>query len=236
MMILILNSGVIKYFIIFLFINLFCGILTVILGFFGFLLLFLSLIITYFIIYLFRYEDHVIDINNNNLYVSPTDGRIVKITENIGILPDIIENNQEYIKKNTYTLIEIQSNLNNIFFKTSPLNGIINKIKIIEPRTININSNFKHLSHRKYIIFEIENQKNEILILIFEIPYVDKNFNLYEIYVKEGDTVKQDTILICIHFYSYIFFYVPAASIKNTINQSLFYGETLIQTISENLV
>jgi hypothetical protein len=233
MMILILNSGIIRYLIIFIIINLFCGILTAILGFFGFILLFLSLLITYCLLYLFRYEDHVIDITNNNLYVSPTDGKIAKITYNIDYLPDIIENYEEYKKKYNYSLIEIQSNLSHVFFKTSPCDGVINKIKIIKPRTININSNFKHLPYRKYVTFEIINNKKEIVILIFEIPYIDKNFDLYKIYVEEGETVKQDNILICVHFYSYIYFYLPASSVKNTINQSLFYGETLISAFSQ---
>lgn len=228
MILLLLDSGILQYFIFLFCLNLVFGIVTAIIGFIGFIFLLISLILFCSIGFLFRYEKRL---TNDNFYVSPTDGKIIYTQDNIKDFPDIIENYNLY-NSQTYSLVKIKSNVQNTYFKISPCDGIIEDIQIIPPRTIGKNSNFSYKSHRFYIIINIAVNENNIkknVFLLFEILYLDKDYDLYKLYVEKNQKVIKGDILICTHFYSIINIYLPVNSIKNSVNQSLFYGETSIK-------
>lgn len=228
MILLLFDSGIMKYFILLFFISLIFGLITAMIGFIGFIFLLISLILIISVGYLFRYEKRI---THESFYVSPTDGKIIHIENNIKSLPDIIENNNIYME-NPYSLLIISSDIQNIFFKTSPCDGIIEDINIINPKTINKHSNFTHKSYRSYIIINIKIKKNnkyKNIFLIFEILYLDKENNLYKLYVNKNQKIQKGDLLICLHFYSKIYMYLPVSSIKNLLNQSLFYSETSIK-------
>ena len=228
MTLLLLDSGILQYFILLFILNLIFGIITAMIGFVGFVFLLISLVLLVSIGYLFRYEKRI---NHENFYVSPADGKITKIQDNVH-LPDIIENSNFYTKNQAYSHLIIESPIQNNFFKTSPCDGVIEDIKIIPPRTINRNSNFIHKNHRSYILINIGFEKDgekKNLFLIFEIYYLDKDYDLYKLYIEKNQKVEKGDLLICVHFATIIHVYLPVNSIKNSPNQSLFYNETSIK-------
>jgi hypothetical protein len=229
MNILLLDSGILQYFFFLFFLNIIFGLITAMIGFIGFIFLLISLIILVGVGYLFGYEKRI---THEDFYVSPADGKIININNNIEKLPDIIENSAVYNNLTPYSFLTIESNIQNNFFKTSPCDGVIENITIIPPKTINKNSNFVHKTHKVYIIlnitFEEENKKKN-LFLIFEVLYLDKDYDLYKIYVEKNQKIQKGDILICVHFYSKIYMYIPTNAIKNSLNQSLFYSETSIK-------
>ena len=229
MILLLLNSGILQYFLFLFFLNIIFGVVTAMIGFIGFIFLFISLIALFGIGYLFGYEKRI---THEDFYVSPTDGKIINIQNNMEKLPDIIENSNSYNNLSDYSFLTIESNINHNFFKTSPCDGTIENITIIPPKTINKNSNFIHKSHKVYITihmsFEKDKEKKN-LFLIFEILYLDKDYDLYKLYVEKNQKIQKGEILICVHFYSKIYMYIPTNLIKNSVNQSLFYSETSIK-------
>jgi hypothetical protein len=226
MTLLLLDSGISQYLIFLFFLNLVFGIVTAIIGFIGFIFLFVSLFLILSIGYLFRYEKRLA---SESFYVSPTDGKIIYVNNNLPNLPDII--NKSFYEKSPYSLLMIKSDIQNTFFKISPCDGVIEDIIIMPPRTIK-NSNFVHKSHKTHILINIaidkDNEKKN-LFLVFEVLYLDKDYDLYKLYVEKNQKISKNDVLICVHFYSIIYMYIPSDFIKNSVNQSLFYTETSLQ-------
>jgi hypothetical protein len=157
-------------------------------------------------------------------YVSPTDGRVVAIEE-VNNLPDIIENHKKYTN---YLSITIVSHINNVYFKYAPCDGIIDEIVIFNPKAIDKNSNFLHKIHRTYISLHLLTENKEKIFIVVEVLFADKNYDLYTLYVEKGIKFKKGDVLLCVHFYSKLFLYIPHQPLQIQLNQSLFYHETLL--------
>ena len=216
-----LDSGVMRYINILFFLSLLFALFASILGFVFFIFFTITFLSIYGTVYLFRYEDRII---SNGELVSPADGNIIHIS-NLEILPDIITNYKNY---NHYTCLIIQSSFNNIYFKHAPCGGVIKDIKILAPKSIDKKSNFLHKSYKQYIIIEILTNNNENIFLIIEAIFADENYNCYYLYVEKDMEVIKGQILICVHFYSKLFFLFPTSPLKVQNNQSLLYKEISI--------
>lgn len=221
-MIIFLNSGLMKYITTLSVLTVLFAFLINIIGIIGFIFFAICFCLIGAIFYFFRSEERII---KEGLYVSPTDGRVNNISK-IDILPDIIDNNSKY---NNYTVINMTSNLNNIYFKYSPCDGTIINIKTFFPGSIGKASNFIHTKHKNHLVMTIMNEKKENVFLIFELLFLDKNHNLYTLYVENGTKIKKGDMLLCAHFYSKIFLYIPQNKpLKIQSGQSLLYKETVI--------
>jgi len=216
-----LNSGVMTYINLLFFLSLLFSLFASILGFIFFIFFTITFLCIYGTVYLFRYEDRII---NNGDLVSPSDGNVINII-NMEILPDIITNYKDY---NNYTCVVIKSSFNNTYFKHAPCGGVIQEIKILPPKTIDKKSNFTHSSYKTYIIIEILNNKKENVFLIMEVIFADQNHNCYYLYVEKDMEVVKGQLLICLHFYSKLFLLFPTQVLQVQNNQSLLYKETCI--------
>lgn len=223
-----LNSGVVKYINIFFFLSLFFAFLSVLVGFIFFGFFVVSFSSLYLIGYLFRTEDRVL---NKNLMVSPTDGKVTSIHMEKE-LPDFI-NKQNITYKGNYTVITIRSFFNDTYYKYAPADCYIEQLNIFPPQTISKHSNFKHKNYRTYISFKLRlkgsdtNGENfKYVIIVMEILFADKNYDIYNLYVKVGDELNKGDMLVCSHFYSMLWIYLEEQELNIQKGQSLFYKET----------
>lgn len=217
-----LDSGIMSYINILFFITLGCAFFTSIIGFVFFIFFLISFLSMYFVFYCFRLEDRII---NHSSIVSCSDGKITEI-RNFENLPDIINNHDKY---HNYQGINIYSGINNIYFKHSPCDGVIEDIQFYEPRSINKNSNFPHKKHHSYVVFTIVNKKQEKIFLIIEYLFIDQKKKSHNLYVNIKDEINKGDLLICTHFFSNIWLLIPSEyKIKVCKNQSLLYNETSI--------
>lgn len=228
---LLLNSGILRYINILFGASLFFAFFSVFIGFICFILFLICFISLYLVGYFFRTEDRIL---NESFIVSPTDGKVLDI-QIIQTLPDILN----YTNTKPYQLILIESGFNRIYFKYSPVDGIVEDIFVFTPRSINKNSNFAHKNYRTYVCFKILiynqiNKKNtkkdkEYIFIVNEVLFAERNYNLYYLYVNKGEIVNKGDLLICNHFYSILWLYIPQLEkleVKLKKRQSLFYKET----------
>lgn len=223
-----LDSGVVKYMNVFFLLSLFFAFLSSLVGFIFFGFFMISLSALYLLGYLFRTDERIL---SNGSIVSPTDGKVVSI-QVVNELPDII-NTANINYHGSYNMIVINSSLNNTYYKFSPADCVVESINIFFPKMINKNSNFIHKNYRTYISFKlrlINPAKTEIdyIMMIVEVLFADKNYNVYNLYVKEGETLKKGDLMICAHFYSNTWIYLKQQEINVQKGQSLFYKETNI--------
>lgn len=215
------NSGVIGYVNILFFSTVLFAFLTALAGFTCFIFFILSLLGIYFIVFLFRKEDRVIA---SGEILSPSDGYVKSIEENIKI-PKFIEEENE----NLFHSIKIFSNLLQVYFKFSPCDGKIEDIKIFLPGTIKNFYDFPINKYRSYVIIKIKTKNNSFIYFLFEILFIDKNYDLYYIYVKKNEEIKKGDLLICIHFHSFLYMFIPNdKKILIKKKSSLLYSETII--------
>ena len=175
------------------------------------------ILITIWVYYFFRDPDRI-SINDDNYLVSPADGLITQISEEVG--PADLN-----LEKNTYTRISIFMNVFNCHVNRTPVSGTVEEINYKPGKFLNASlDKASEENERNY--YKIKCNKSGEEIIIVQIAGLIARRIVCE--VEEGKNLKQGERIGMIRFGSRVDLYFKNKKVLVKEGQNLIAGESLI--------
>tara|TARA_A100001015_G_scaffold42075_1_gene46055 strand:+ start:1558 stop:2208 length:651 start_codon:yes stop_codon:yes gene_type:complete len=177
-------------------------------------------LLTVWVYYFFRDPDRI-SINDDNYLVSPADGLITNISEQIGPIELQLENT-------TFTKVSIFMNVFNCHVNRTPLAGTVEEINYKPGKFINASlDKASEENERNY--FKIKCNKSGEEIIIVQIAGLIARRIVCE--VEQGQNLKQGERIGMIRFGSRVDIYFKNKKVLAKKGQNVVAGESLIASI-----
>ena len=174
------------------------------------------IVITIWVYYFFRDPDRI-SINDDNYLVSPADGLITQISEEVGPADLNLENN-------TYTRISIFMNVFNCHVNRTPVSGKIQEIFYKPGKFLNASlDKASEENERNYFKINLENGEE---IIIVQIAGLIARRIVCE--VEQGQELKQGDRIGMIRFGSRVDIYFKNKKVLAKLGQNVVAGESLL--------
>ena len=181
---------------------------------------FIFVLLTVWVYYFFRDPDRI-SINDDNYLVSPADGLITNISEQIGPIELQLENT-------TFTKVSIFMNVFNCHVNRTPLAGTVEEINYKPGKFINASlDKASEENERNY--FKIKCNKSGEEIIIVQIAGLIARRIVCE--VEQGQNLKQGERIGMIRFGSRVDIYFKNKKVLAKKGQNVVAGESLIASI-----
>tara|TARA_B100000700_G_C14983022_1_gene827368 strand:+ start:883 stop:1530 length:648 start_codon:yes stop_codon:yes gene_type:complete len=174
------------------------------------------ILITIWVYYFFRDPDRI-SINDNNYLVSPADGLITQISEEVGPADLNLENN-------TYTRISIFMNVFNCHVNRTPVSGKIQEIFYKPGKFLNASlDKASEENERNY--YKLSTTKGEEIIIVQIAGLIARRIVCE---VNKDQSLKQGERIGMIRFGSRVDLYFKNKTILAKLGQNVFAGESLL--------
>ena len=174
------------------------------------------IVITIWVYYFFRDPDRI-SINDDNYLVSPADGLITQISEEVGPADLNLENN-------TYTRISIFMNVFNCHVNRTPVSGKIQEIFYKPGKFLNASlDKASEENERNY--YKLITSKGEEIIIVQIAGLIARRIVCE---VNKDQSLKQGERIGMIRFGSRVDLYFKNKTILAKLGQSVFAGESLL--------
>ena len=174
------------------------------------------ILITIWVYYFFRDPDRI-SINDDNYLVSPADGLITQISEEVGPADLNLENN-------TYTRISIFMNVFNCHVNRTPVSGKIQEIFYKPGKFLNASlDKASEENERNY--YKLITSKGEEIIIVQIAGLIARRIVCE---VNKDQSLKQGERIGMIRFGSRVDLYFKNKTILAKLGQSVFAGESLL--------
>ena len=174
------------------------------------------ILITIWVYYFFRDPDRI-SINDDNYLVSPADGLITQISEEVGPADLNLENN-------TYTRISIFMNVFNCHVNRTPVSGKIQEIFYKPGKFLNASlDKASEENERNY--YKLTTSKGEEIIIVQIAGLIARRIVCE---VNKDQSLKQGERIGMIRFGSRVDLYFKNKTILAKLGQSVFAGESLL--------
>ena len=173
-------------------------------------------LITIWVYYFFRDPDRI-SINDDNYLVSPADGLITQISEEVGPADLNLENN-------TYTRISIFMNVFNCHVNRTPVSGKIQEIFYKPGKFLNASlDKASEENERNY--YKLTTSKGEEIIIVQIAGLIARRIVCE---VNKDQSLKQGERIGMIRFGSRVDLYFKNKTILAKLGQNVFAGESLL--------
>ena len=174
------------------------------------------ILITIWVYYFFRDPDRI-SINDDNYLVSPADGLITQISEEVGPADLNLENN-------TYTRISIFMNVFNCHVNRTPVSGKIQEIFYKPGKFLNASlDKASEENERNY--YKLTTSKGEEIIIVQIAGLIARRIVCE---VNKDQSLKQGERIGMIRFGSRVDLYFKNKTILAKLGQNVFAGESLL--------
>ena len=174
------------------------------------------ILITIWVYYFFRDQDRI-SINDDNYLVSPADGLITQISEEVGPADLNLENN-------TYTRISIFMNVFNCHVNRTPVSGKIQEIFYKPGKFLNASlDKASEENERNY--YKLITSKGEEIIIVQIAGLIARRIVCE---VNKDQSLKQGERIGMIRFGSRVDLYFKNKTILAKLGQNVFAGESLL--------
>ena len=174
------------------------------------------IVITIWVYYFFRDPDRI-SINDDNYLVSPADGLITQISEEVG--PADLN-----LEKNTYTRISIFMNVFNCHVNRTPVSGKIQEIFYKPGKFLNASlDKASEENERNY--YKLTTAKGEEIIIVQIAGLIARRIVCE---VNKDQSLKQGERIGMIRFGSRVDLYFKNKTILAKLGQNVFAGESLL--------
>ena len=174
------------------------------------------ILITIWVYYFFRDPDRI-SINDDNYLVSPADGLITQISEEVG--PADLN-----LEKNTYTRISIFMNVFNCHVNRTPVSGKIQEIFYKPGKFLNASlDKASEENERNY--YKLTTTKGEEIIIVQIAGLIARRIVCE---VNKDQSLKQGERIGMIRFGSRVDLYFKNKTILAKLGQNVFAGESLL--------
>ena len=174
------------------------------------------ILITIWVYYFFRDPDRI-SINDDNYLVSPADGLITQISEEVGPADLNLENN-------TYTRISIFMNVFNCHVNRTPVSGKIQEIFYKPGKFLNASlDKASEENERNY--YKLITSKGEEIIIVQIAGLIARRIVCE---VNKDQSLKQGERIGMIRFGSRVDLYFKSKTILAKLGQNVFAGESLL--------
>ena len=174
------------------------------------------IVITIWVYYFFRDPDRI-SINDDNYLVSPADGLITQISEEVGPADLNLENN-------TYTRISIFMNVFNCHVNRTPVSGKIQEIFYKPGKFLNASlDKASEENERNY--YKLTTTKGEEIIIVQIAGLIARRIVCE---VNKDQSLKQGERIGMIRFGSRVDLYFKNKTILAKLGQNVFAGESLL--------
>ncbi len=174
------------------------------------------IVITIWVYYFFRDPDRI-SINDDNYLVSPADGLITQISEEVGPADLNLENN-------TYTRISIFMNVFNCHVNRTPVSGKIQEIFYKPGKFLNASlDKASEENERNY--YKLTTSKGEEIIIVQIAGLIARRIVCE---VNKDQSLKQGERIGMIRFGSRVDLYFKNKTILAKLGQNVFAGESLL--------
>ncbi len=174
------------------------------------------IVITIWVYYFFRDPDRI-SINDDNYLVSPADGLITQISEEVG--PADLN-----LEKNTYTRISIFMNVFNCHVNRTPVSGKIQEIFYKPGKFLNASlDKASEENERNY--YKLTTTKGEEIIIVQIAGLIARRIVCE---VNKDQSLKQGERIGMIRFGSRVDLYFKNKTILAKLGQNVFAGESLL--------
>ena len=174
------------------------------------------ILITIWVYYFFRDPDRI-SINDDNYLVSPADGLITQISEEVGPADLNLENN-------TYTRISIFMNVFNCHVNRTPVSGKIQEIFYKPGKFLNASlDKASEENERNY--YKLTTTKGEEIIIVQIAGLIARRIVCE---VNKDQSLKQGERIGMIRFGSRVDLYFKNKTILAKLGQNVFAGESLL--------
>ena len=174
------------------------------------------IVITIWVYYFFRDPDRI-SINDDNYLVSPADGLITQISEEVG--PADLN-----LEKNTYTRISIFMNVFNCHVNRTPVSGKIQEIFYKPGKFLNASlDKASEENERNY--YKLSTTKGEEIIIVQIAGLIARRIVCE---VNKDQSLKQGERIGMIRFGSRVDLYFKNKTILAKLGQNVFAGESLL--------
>ena len=174
------------------------------------------ILITIWVYYFFRDPDRI-SINDDNYLVSPADGLITQISEEVGPADLNLENN-------TYTRISIFMNVFNCHVNRTPVSGKIQEIFYRPGKFLNASlDKASEENERNY--YKLTTSKGEEIIIVQIAGLIARRIVCE---VNKDQSLKQGERIGMIRFGSRVDLYFKNKTILARLGQNVFAGESLL--------
>ena len=174
------------------------------------------ILITIWVYYFFRDPDRI-SINDDNYLVSPADGLITQISEEVGPTDLNLENN-------TYTRISIFMNVFNCHVNRTPVSGKIQEIFYKPGKFLNASlDKASEENERNY--YKLTTSKGEEIIIVQIAGLIARRIVCE---VNKDQSLKQGERIGMIRFGSRVDLYFKNKTILAKLGQNVFAGESLL--------
>ena len=174
------------------------------------------ILITIWVYYFFRDPDRI-SINDDNYLVSPADGLITQISEEVGPTDLNLENN-------TYTRISIFMNVFNCHVNRTPVSGKIQEIFYKPGKFLNASLD-KASKENERNYYKLSTTKGEEIIIVQIAGLIARRIVCE---VNKDQSLKQGERIGMIRFGSRVDLYFKNKTILAKIGQNVFAGESLL--------
>ena len=174
------------------------------------------ILITIWVYYFFRDPDRI-SINDDNYLVSPADGLITQISEEVGPTDLNLENN-------TYTRISIFMNVFNCHVNRTPVSGKIQEIFYKPGKFLNASLD-KASKENERNYYKLTTTKGEEIIIVQIAGLIARRIVCE---VNKDQSLKQGERIGMIRFGSRVDLYFKNKTILAKIGQNVFAGESLL--------
>ena len=174
------------------------------------------ILITIWVYYFFRDPDRI-SINDDNYLVSPADGLITQISEEVGPADLNLENN-------TYTRISIFMNVFNCHVNRTPVSGKIQEIFYKPGKFLNASLD-KASKENERNYYKLSTTKGEEIIIVQIAGLIARRIVCE---VNKDQSLKQGERIGMIRFGSRVDLYFKNKTILAKIGQNVFAGESLL--------
>ena len=174
------------------------------------------IVITIWVYYFFRDPDRI-SINDDNYLVSPADGLITQISEEVG--PADLN-----LEKNTYTRISIFMNVFNCHVNRTPVSGKIQEIFYKPGKFLNASlDKASEENERNY--YKLTTTKGEEIVIVQIAGLIARRIVCE---VNKDQSLKQGERIGMIRFGSRVDLYFKNKTILAKLGQNVFAGESLL--------
>ena len=174
------------------------------------------ILITIWVYYFFRDPDRI-SINDDNYLVSPADGLITQISEEVGPADLNLENN-------TYTRVSIFMNVFNCHVNRTPVSGKIQEIFYKPGKFLNASlDKASEENERNY--YKLTTSKGEEIIIVQIAGLIARRIVCE---VNKDQSLKQGERIGMIRFGSRVDLYFKNKTILAKLGQNVFAGESLL--------
>jgi len=174
------------------------------------------ILITIWVYYFFRDPDRI-SINDDNYLVSPADGLITQISEEVGPTDLNLENN-------TYTRISIFMNVFNCHVNRTPVSGKIQEIFYKPGKFLNASLD-KASKENERNYYKLSTTKGEEIIIVQIAGLIARRIVCE---VNKDQSLKQGERIGMIRFGSRVDLYFKNKTILAKLGQNVFAGESLL--------